>query len=150
MFFDEFHFHHARGLGRWERVGHPLDSLSLIAGLVPLLFPYSSVALFVFVALALFSCVFVTKDEWVHASECPPFEGWLHALLFVLHPLVFVGFGALWFASSIGWEGVTPTLFRFLLMGKICLVALFLCYQVGYWLVLGKGRYPRKNQENPQ
>ena len=27
---DEFWFHHRRGLPRWERLGHPIDTLPLI------------------------------------------------------------------------------------------------------------------------
>ena len=31
MLVDELHFHRQRGLPRWERLGHPLDTLSVLA-----------------------------------------------------------------------------------------------------------------------
>ncbi len=31
MAVDELHFHRRRGLGRWERLGHPLDTLTVLA-----------------------------------------------------------------------------------------------------------------------
>jgi len=32
----------------------------------------------------------------VHARECPPAEHWLHAVLFVLHPIVLAAFAWAW------------------------------------------------------
>src|SRR5262245_66006812 len=34
---DEIHFHRRRGLPRWERLGHPLDTLTVLACFVWLL-----------------------------------------------------------------------------------------------------------------
>ena len=136
MVVDEFYFHHKRGLGLWERRGHPLDTLSVLACfVVPAVFPFGLRAGLGYAALCLFSSAFVTKDEWVHAEQCDPAEQWLHALLFVVHPLVFVGFGFLWFAR--------PDIVGGLLMGQIALMGVVLTYQVLFWVVLGKGRWPR-------
>ena len=30
MFVDEFYYHHKRGLPRWERMGHPADTISVL------------------------------------------------------------------------------------------------------------------------
>ena len=38
IFFDEFYFHHRRGLGKWEKVGHPLDTLTVLMAYLFLLF----------------------------------------------------------------------------------------------------------------
>jgi hypothetical protein len=97
MLVDELHFHRARGLPRWERIGHPLDTLSVLACwcLVLTVDPGRG-PLRWYVALACLSCLLVTKDELVHAERCEPLEHWLHALLFILHPIV-LGVGAwLW------------------------------------------------------
>ena len=77
---DEFYFHVKRGLPKWERIGHPLDTLTVLACFAfILIFPYSSLNLKIYIGLALFSCVFVTKDEFVHKECCPASEQWLHA-----------------------------------------------------------------------
>jgi hypothetical protein len=125
MLVDELHFHRARGLPRWERLGHPLDTLSVLAcyGLALALAPEWS-NLPYYVAMAVVSCLLVTKDELVHARLCQPREQWLHALLFVLHPIV-LGIGALlWLSHE-----------RTLLWVSACLTAGFGSYQALYWNV---------------
>jgi hypothetical protein len=125
MLVDELHFHRARGLPRWERIGHPLDTLSVLAcyGLALSLAPGIRNLGF-YVALACLSCLLVTKDELVHAQRCQPLEQWLHALLFILHPIV-LGVGALlWFSQE-----------RTLLWLSASLTAAFGSYQTLYWNV---------------
>jgi hypothetical protein len=125
MLIDELHFHRARGLPRWERIGHPLDTLSVLACWILTL----SVApgpshLHAYAALACVSCLLVTKDELVHAKGCQPLEHWLHALLFILHPIV-LGVGAwLWLHQE-----------RSLLWLAASLSAAFGSYQALYWNV---------------
>ncbi len=93
--------HMDRGLGRWERLGHPLDTLTV---LVPMSFiafyPHTDSNLTAFIVMAVFSCLFITKDEFVHSKECSPFENWLHAVLFVLHPILFLSAAMLWKEGS--------------------------------------------------
>lgn len=98
MLVDELHFHRARGLPRWERIGHPIDTLSVLAcWCLALSLDPGLGQLRLYVAVACVSCLLVTKDELVHAEHCQPLEHWLHALLFILHPIV-LGIGAwLWF-----------------------------------------------------
>jgi hypothetical protein len=103
MLVDELHFHRRRGLPRWERIGHPLDTLTVLACYaVALAFPPDAGHLRLFVGFAIFSCLFVTKDELVHAKLCPPGEHWLHAILFVLHPVVLAVTALLWIDGSGG------------------------------------------------
>jgi hypothetical protein len=125
MFVDEGWFHRRRGLPRWERVGHPVDTASaaLCYGWLLLRRPGEPGALAGYAALALFSCLLVTKDEFVHARHCAPGEHWLHAVLFVLHPVVFAAFGALW------WSGAPPGLFAL----QLALTLAFMTYQIAYW-----------------
>ena len=125
MFFDEFVFHRKRGLPRWERLGHPLDTLTAVAcygwlALTPVGSPHG---LSVYVALCLFSCLFITKDEFVHARVCEPTETWLHAVLFVLHPIVFLAFGVIWQLQLASW----------VIQVELLLTVGLLLHQLVYW-----------------
>lgn len=123
MVVDEGVFHRKRGLPRWERIGHPLDTLTIVACLVWLLASTPSTAtLGVYIALAGFSTVFVTKDEFVHAKLCSGGEQWLHSILFALHPIVLLAFGNLW------WHG-----FESPLVGQLVVTIAFMTYQIVYW-----------------
>jgi hypothetical protein len=120
---DEFYFHRRRGLPRWERIGHPLDTLTVLGCYaVALALPLTAWSLRTYVALAVFSCLFVTKDELVHAKYCKPLEHWVHALLFVLHPIVFASMGFLWLKEA------RPLMF---VQGALTLA--FGLYQTLYW-----------------
>nr|AYM53876.1 hypothetical protein [Kofleria flava] len=131
MLVDEAWYHRRRGLPRWERLGHPVDTLSvaLCYGWLLVSRPDEPRALYVYVALAFASSLLVTKDEPVHARECDPGEQWLHAVLFVLHPIVFVAFGFLW------WSGD-----RWIIMAQLALTIGLMIYQLVYWSVWWKPR----------
>jgi 2-polyprenyl-6-hydroxyphenyl methylase/3-demethylubiquinone-9 3-methyltransferase len=136
MLVDEGWFHRRRGLPRWERIGHPLDTLTiaLCLGWLVVVRPDLSSALPVYVGLAIFSTLFVTKDEPVHARLCGAGEQWLHAILFVLHPVVLAAFGLLW------WTGHTT-----ILAGQLALTLAFCGYQVIYWNVVRAEQRPVNN-----
>lgn len=133
MVVDEGWFHRARGLPRWERLGHPLDTLTIVVCLAWLVAtpPESSIALPVYIGLAVFSTLFITKDEAVHARLCSPGEHWLHAMLFALHPIVLAAFAYLWWIGALG-----------LLMGQLGVAIAFMVYQVVYWALEGAEREP--------
>ena len=121
---DEFGFHRARGLPRWERWGHPIDTFSVLLCLaVALLLPARQPWVGLYLGLAIASCLCVTKDEWIHASLCKPMEQWLHALLFLLHPVLLWSIYFLW-KSDAG----AP-----LLNIEATLCAGFMLYQIIYW-----------------
>jgi 2-polyprenyl-6-hydroxyphenyl methylase/3-demethylubiquinone-9 3-methyltransferase len=122
MAVDEGYFHRRRGLPRWERIGHPLDTLSIAACLAWLLIAPRGAALPVYAGLAVISCVFVTKDEPIHARLCTAGEHWLHAILFVLHPIVLAAFAYMWWA---GYRGAVAV--------QLAAVLAFCGYQVVYW-----------------
>lgn len=124
MLVDEFYFHHRRRLPRWERIGHPLDTLSVLAcyAMTIVLAPGEREIAF-FVAAAGFSCLFVTKDEFVHARLCGPGEHWLHAALFVLHPIALGLAALLWIRGA----------HRTVLLGQTALTLVFGLYQTLYW-----------------
>ncbi len=137
--YDEFHFHRKRGLPRWERIGHPLDTFTvLLCFLFLLFFPYSSLTLKIYIGLAFFSCIFVTKDEFIHKECCPATEQWLHAVLFLNHPILLTLGGIFWY---ILYQAVHASLHPFLwkfLWGQASLMFLFATYQIIYWNLLWK------------
>lgn len=120
MLVDEFCFHERRGLPRWEQLGHPLDSFITLSCFVSLL--VFQVSAPVYIGLCGFSCLFITKDEFVHARECSGPEQWLHALLFILHPLIFYCAWELWQAQD-----------YFVLWLQTMLITLFMFYQLFRW-----------------
>ncbi len=130
LVFDEFYFHIQRGLPLWERIGHPLDTLSVVLCLLfVLIFPFSRVLILPFIILSAISCLFVTKDEFVHKEHCDAKEQWLHALLFVLHPLVLISMGFMWAELEF---------FRPFLTIQLVFISLFFIYQIVYWNLVWK------------
>lgn len=128
MFFDEFHFHRRRGLPRWERIGHPLDSLTvLICYLFIAVQAPTTAAIYIYAGLSFFSSVFVTKDEFVHSKLCDAKENWLHAFLFILHPITFLCAGIIW------KENLSS---QFLII-QPAVVVVFMVYQILYWSPFG-------------
>jgi hypothetical protein len=118
--------HWKRGLGRWERLGHPLDSLTV---LIPMslisLTTVTKPLLSAYVVLSAFSCLFITKDEFIHSKECSPFENWLHAVLFIIHPMIFFTSGILWIYHP------NDQLLKY----QPLLVGMFMLYQVVKWSI---------------
>jgi hypothetical protein len=141
MAVDELHFHRLRGLPRWERIGHPLDTLTVLACFAWLFLarpqPFS---IAVYVGLSVLSCLFVTKDEPVHRLHCSSGEHWLHAVMFTLHPLILTSAGLLWpvlherqyLPSWIRYTGSE----RAFMLGSSILIAGFGFYQFLYWNIL--------------
>ena len=131
MAIDELYFHRNRGLPTWEKIGHPIDTFSVFIcyGILCIQEP-SELALKIYISACLFSCLLVTKDEFVHTEKCGPLENWLHALLFILHPITFFCAGYIWF-----WH-FNP------LFLKIQLMVLFIVmlYQVLYWRIFAKNK----------
>ncbi len=124
MLVDEFVIHEKRGLPRWERYGHPLDSLTVLCAFLFLLnFPWSETNQNIYIGICVFSCLFITKDEFVHQDESSGLEHWLHALLFLLHPITF------WCAGFI-WK--TDPSNKFLLYQAL-VIFFFMLYQILRW-----------------
>jgi hypothetical protein len=134
---DEVVFHLKRGLPKWERIGHPLDTLSVLACLLFVQWvPYTALTLKWYVGLALLSCLLVTKDEFVHKHHCPAAEQWLHALLFINHPITLAATALMWpslhGAESVSWISSSSLFSPFLLVQSLSILAFFL-YQAIYW-----------------
>jgi hypothetical protein len=139
MFVDEFYFHYKRGLPRWERIGHPVDTAGVLACLLlALAAPATGGWLKIYGLLCLASMALITKDEAVHAEKCGGGESWLHAVLFMLHPLALISAALAWFAPSGRLDpfGLGPSDAAFLrgaLKAQAALCAGFCVYQVVYW-----------------
>jgi hypothetical protein len=142
---DECYFHLKRGLPKWERIGHPLDTLSLLVCIVFVLcVPFSAGALKVYIGLAIVSCLLVTKDEFVHKHCCPAAEQWLHALLFLNHPVILTCMGVIWpviagakIPEWLLWLDHAAIL-RGFLQAQVALVTCFMLYQIIYWNFIWK------------
>lgn len=134
---DEFFFHHRRGLPRWERIGHPLDSLTVLICLLYLVFTdRTPTTEMIYYLLAAISCAFVTKDEWIHRRVCTAEEMWLHSILFIVHPLVL-------FAAMAEWEAQRP-----LILAAAGGVFVFIIYQIAYWSFIAPARIENRKCSN--
>lgn len=128
MLVDEFYFHYERGLPKWERYGHPLDTFFFF-----IVFLFSATAKFdsnnipIFIGLSFFSCLFITKDEWVHSQQCGPGEQWLHSILFIIHPL------SLYVCYFFWHEGQ-----QHLIQLQALLIFVFMLYQIFYWNIFDR------------
>ncbi len=145
---DEGYFHIRRGLPKWERIGHPIDTLSVLICMGFVLFiPFSTKTLIIYCLLATASSILVTKDEFVHKEHCPAAENWLHALLFTLHPITLISAGFIWpVAQRIE---VSPWIANILdhpeelhlfLFGQFITMTLFLVYQIVFWNFVWKNK----------
>ncbi len=145
---DEFGYHVKRGLPRWERLGHPLDTLTVIfCFLYILLVPYDPLKYKVYVFLALFSTFFITKDEFIHKHHCPAGEQWLHAVLFVNHSIVLTALGLLWpvihYSATPAWlaQGIGhPEFFRRFLWLQLLFAGGFMLYQIVFWNIVWRNK----------
>ncbi len=139
---DEFLFHWRRGLPKWERIGHPLDTLTVVLCLSwTLCVEPNRQTVVVYVLLALFSSVFITKDEQVHLRCCSAVEQRIHAFLFILHPLVLASSALLWLGAGripqswflpISYSGYEP-IFLFIAWGAMLGFGI---YQFVFWNLL--------------
>lgn len=152
IFFDEAVFHIQRGLPKWERIGHPLDTLTVIICMTYVLWiPFSVASLVIYALLVAFSTLFITKDEFVHHAHCPAQEQWLHAILFVLHPITLITAGFIWpvvqgveVSPWISTWLTNPNLLRWFLIGQLVCMTLFMTYQILFWNVYyARSRYER-------
>lgn len=148
MVFDEGYFHIRRGLPKWERIGHPIDTCSVLICMGFVIFvPFSIKTLILYCILSTISCILVTKDEFVHKEHCPASEHWLHALLFTLHPITLISAGFIWpVVQNVEVVPWITALFdnrqylRLFLHGQFVTMSIFLIYQIVFWNFLWKDK----------
>ncbi len=145
---DEGVYHVKRGLPKWERIGHPIDTLSVLLCMLFVVFmPYSGTSFKIYIGLSILSCLMVTKDEFVHKHHCKASENWLHALLFILHPITLFAAGLIWVSTT---GGNPPVWSHFFLDNKEALtmflkvqasmMCLFMLYQIIFWGIIWKDK----------
>lgn len=149
-FFDEFYFHHKRGLGLWEKLGHPLDTITV---LVCYIFVITSTAsptnIGIYICLAVFSCLFITKDEFVHHEKSGAEEQWLHSVLFILHPITLIIIPLYWIdPNQFGFISLSEhnTLQTFIEI-QLVMICLYLSYQVFYWNISWRQLFQKQKVE---
>lgn len=138
LIIDEFFYHRRRGLPRWERIGHPVDTFSVLAVTAfAALSQLSATSFILFILGSFFSCFLVTKDEFIHSKLCNAGEQWLHSVLFICHPLVFVSVGFIWTLrdspSALSLDDSWRSHLDSFLNGMCFLLVSFLIYQIVYW-----------------
>ncbi len=131
LMYDDIVLHQRRGLPRWERIGHPIDTFffSLPIGLAAIKGFETSPG--VYGGLSLLSCVVILKDEWVHVGRINALEATIHAALFVAHPVT------LYMAWQLAKTGQTMGL----LIAWMALVGVAV-FQIIHWN-FGKGPHER-------
>jgi 2-polyprenyl-6-hydroxyphenyl methylase/3-demethylubiquinone-9 3-methyltransferase len=137
---DELGFHSGRTVPRLEWLGHALDtSVFLVCLACPLLLAPTALHLKGYAGLAALSCLLVTKDELGPHLACKGGEHWVHAVLFLLHPVVLIATACLWAAPG-SVPPVLPVppaaLASLMLWLQAALVGAFLLFQ----LLFGAGR----------
>ncbi len=145
---DELWFHRRRGLPRWERIGHPLDTFTILVCVGYVLFvPFSKGTLLPYCLLAALSCLMVTKDEFIHKEHCSGAENWFHAMLFLLHPIALSSAALIWpivhGAETAPWIAAwldrREPLELFLKL-QFSAVACFMIYQIVFWNFIWKDK----------
>lgn len=146
MLFDEGYFHIRRGLPKWERVGHPVDTFSyLICMSIVLFTDCTPFTMTLYILFSIISCLLITKDEFVHKDLCPAEESWLHALLFILHPIALIVTGLIWpviqhieMPSLIMYWLNDPEKLNQFIIFQYSFIWIFFFYQIIFWNMLWK------------
>lgn len=136
--FDECYYHNRRPLARGEQLGHAFDTISvLLCYAVVLVGVPTAKTILAYTLLSLFSCLFITKDELLYHQNCEAAENFLHALAFLIHPVVLIAVGLLWPGiHQLPPASHTIPFFHFhgderaLLMGNAALLMLFTLYEL--------------------
>lgn len=149
---DEGYFHYKRGLPKWERIGHPIDTLTTLICLSIIVFgSFSKENLIIYIIFSIFSCLMITKDEFIHKEHCPGSENLLHAFLFILHPITLIAAALIWPVMN-GIE-VPPAItfwldnviaIKLFIYLQYSLMFLFFVYQILFWNFLWKDRPVQK------
>lgn len=138
MLFDEFYFHHKRKLPKWERIGHPIDTLFFIfCYCLVIFFPLTQFYIILFLIFSVISSFIIIKDESVHKKYCATPEQFLHAILFILHPIILIILFLCWplFSEISHPKFVELNLLNLkkFIIGQFFLSIIFLFYQIIYW-----------------
>ncbi len=143
MLFDEFYFHRNRHVPRFERIGHPLDTLSVLLCFCVIAFlQFNLKSILIYLFLSIVSCLLIIKDEGIHKKYAPITEQHLHALLFILHPVILFTLFLCWPSVQSSTYSIFSTqsdILKQIFYIQFCMTFGFLIYQVVYWNFLKEG-----------
>ena len=136
---DERLCHGGRGLSRVERAGRVADLLLWLAlhGLV-IFAVFTPARGALYAGLATGALLFMTRDEW-RGRTCPPREAGLHALQYLLSPVLLLTLGAMWpvidgVSTVVGWMlPLSLDGLRLLVWLQAGVLALALAYEGRAW-----------------
>jgi len=138
MLVDEFYFHIKRGLPRWERIGHPVDTLcTLVCFSIVVFLPINIFTMIIYGIFFILSCLIITKDEAQHLKNCNKYEQYIHALLFVFHPIILINIFLSWSSFSPSPIPILNSLsshtLKIIILFQFFSIILFLMYQIIFW-----------------
>lgn len=138
MIFDEFFFHRKRILPKWERIGHPIDTVFiLLCFLVVICLPMTKLSIILYFSLSVLSCFIIVKDESIHLKYCGKYEQYLHALLFILHPILLIILFFSWSSFTKSYfsdmDYFNSPLLKNIIYFQFISATLFLSYQILFW-----------------
>jgi len=138
MFFDEFLFHRKRILPRWERIGHPFDTLFILACFfLVIFFPMTLKTISIYIIISIISSVIIIKDEPIHLKYCSKYEQILHAFLFILHPVILISLFLSWPSFTKSYflilENFHSLFLKYLIYFHFISATIFFFYQIIFW-----------------
>ena len=138
MLIDEFYFHQKRGLPQWERIGHPIDTFSvLLCFFIVFFFPMTNITLIIYAILFTISCLIIIKDEAIHLKYCNKYEQYLHAAVFVFHPIILINLFLSWssfsFSPYLFFNTFSSLNLKYIVSFQFISIILFFLYQIFYW-----------------
>lgn len=124
---DELFCHRSRGLSLLEARLHIIDTLLAALPLLVILVAgqITSSTMAIYTVVSTLSCLSITKEEGLHQKVCGPWEHWIHSLMFMVHPLVYISLGYQWVNNTANLAPIALTYFIMMLS--------FTLYQLVYW-----------------
>lgn len=131
--YDELFLHRKRGLTLYEARLHWIDTaLVVFVQALAVFCEPTGFTMTLYLLAAILSCLSITKEEWLHREVCSGSEHWLHAMMFMLHPLSLL-------AAGITWQRLDRPLIHLadwrlnVLLVYTAGTAIFLVYEMFYW-----------------
>lgn len=97
LLYDEYVIHKERGLTKREITGGIIDGFLYIATIAVTIFTsYSEQLAFLYISLATLSCLSIVFHELYYPDKIRKTERIIHALLYIIHPLILFAFYESW------------------------------------------------------
>lgn len=130
FFYDEYILHKKRVLSQKEVNSGLIDGLLFLSTVAMTLFTtYTKQLGYLYIALGFLSCLAILKHELFLPSDISPKERLVHAILYVLHPLILYAFYTSWKMNFFA----TNLTYWMLQLGYFALGFKAISYHVIYW-----------------